>query len=248
MWNLQQENYLPPVHGIRGSNLELHVWGACGPVPSPTPGTVLGSRQRLTFLAEAARIAGEAKADEGVDLINAGASILTGTGNTVIYIWRGRWGWIRGQPYLGPQSPQTIRQKMRSWPYHLSQTWVQWRWSAQMTQWLWRSRGWKLTQVIWISIDESRCYWAGWRPEWAEHSAWLQNSKSGSGKQIHRMSKLKGLQNVEPRETGFQGIFKDVHRVTKLFVGTGSYQLSTSSTNPCVRHVWCQASNFHSEP
>jgi len=38
------------------------------------------------FLAEAAPIAGEAKADERVDLVNAGASILTGAGDALINI------------------------------------------------------------------------------------------------------------------------------------------------------------------
>lgn len=57
----------------------------------PTPLLVLfpGSWRRLTFLAEAAPVAGEAKADKRVDLINAGASVLTGAGDAVIDIWRG---------------------------------------------------------------------------------------------------------------------------------------------------------------
>ena len=76
---------------------EAETWSSiCGKlvVQHPTLLLVLflGSRQRLTFLTEAAPVAGEAKADEGVDLVDAGASILTGAGDAVIYIWRGRWG------------------------------------------------------------------------------------------------------------------------------------------------------------
>lgn len=58
----------------------------------PHPLLFLGFQQRLTFLTEAAPIAWEAKADEGVDLIDAGTSILTGTGDTVVDVWRGEGG------------------------------------------------------------------------------------------------------------------------------------------------------------
>lgn len=60
-------------------------------VQHPTPLLVpfVGSQQRLTFFTQATPIAGEAKADEGIDLIDAGASILTRAGDAVINIWRG---------------------------------------------------------------------------------------------------------------------------------------------------------------
>lgn len=61
----------------------------CGSLQHPSPLPFLGSWQRLTFFTEAARIAGEAKADESVDLIDAGTSILTGAGGTVVDVWRG---------------------------------------------------------------------------------------------------------------------------------------------------------------
>lgn len=57
--------------------------------PAPLLVLFLGSQWRLTFLTDAAPVAGEAKADERVDLVNAGASVLTGAGDTVINIWRG---------------------------------------------------------------------------------------------------------------------------------------------------------------
>lgn len=61
-----------------------------GPTTKPTPWYYFQeSWERLTFLAEAAPIAGEAKADECVHLVNAGASVLTGAGDAVINIWRG---------------------------------------------------------------------------------------------------------------------------------------------------------------
>lgn len=78
--------------GTRGRGLELHVWEACGPAPDPAPVLLLGSWQRLTFLAEASPIAGEAKADEGVDLVDAGATVLTGARDAIVNVWRGRWG------------------------------------------------------------------------------------------------------------------------------------------------------------
>lgn len=78
--------------GTRGRDLELHVWEACGPAPDSASVLFLGSWQRLTFLAEASPIAGEAKAGEGVDLVDAGATVPTGAGDAVVNIWRGRWG------------------------------------------------------------------------------------------------------------------------------------------------------------
>ena len=64
------------------------------PISAPDSASVLflGSWQRLTFLAEASPIAGEAKAGEGVDLVDAGATVPTGAGDAVVNIWRGRWG------------------------------------------------------------------------------------------------------------------------------------------------------------
>lgn len=75
--------------GTRGRDLEPHVWEACGPAPNPAPVLFLGSWQRLTFLAEASPIAGEAKADEGIDLIDARATVLTGAGDAIVNIWGG---------------------------------------------------------------------------------------------------------------------------------------------------------------
>lgn len=73
-------------HETRDGDLQ-HVWE---PVAQhPPPFLFLGSGQRLTFFAEAAPIAREAKADESIDLIDAGTSILTGAGDTVIDVWRG---------------------------------------------------------------------------------------------------------------------------------------------------------------
>lgn len=56
---------------------------ACGPAPDPLL-YYLGSCSRLTFLAEASPIAGEAKADEGVDLVDAGATVLTGARDAIV--------------------------------------------------------------------------------------------------------------------------------------------------------------------
>lgn len=56
--------------------------------PTPLLELFLGLQQKLTFLAKAAPIAGEAKADKAVDLIDTGASILTGAAEAVINVWQ----------------------------------------------------------------------------------------------------------------------------------------------------------------
>lgn len=79
----------------------------------PHPLLFLGSQQRLTFFTEAAPIAWEAKADEGVDLIDAGTSILTGAGDTVINVWRGEGG-AESEVSL-PSVPSPHRKPGRKW-------------------------------------------------------------------------------------------------------------------------------------
>lgn len=76
---------LSPI-GLTATDPEMETCRVCGSLWPPHP---LLFRDRLTFLTEAACIAGEAKADEGVDLIDAGTSILTGAGDTVVNVWRG---------------------------------------------------------------------------------------------------------------------------------------------------------------
>lgn len=92
----------------------------------PHPLLFLGSQQKLTFLTEAAPVAREAKAGEGVDLVDAGASILTGTGGAVVNVWRGKEGLSQRpaspQATLGSQAPQETRLKMGSGPCQPSWT------------------------------------------------------------------------------------------------------------------------------
>lgn len=79
----------------------------------PHPLLFLGSQQSLTFLTEAAPIAWETKADEGVDLINAGTSVLTGAGDTVVNVWRGEEG-AESEVSL-PLVPSPHRKPGRRW-------------------------------------------------------------------------------------------------------------------------------------
>lgn len=72
-------------HETRDRDLQ-HVWEPVAQHPTP----LLFPESGLTFLAEAAPIAREAKADESIDLVDAGTSILTGAGDTVVDVWRGR--------------------------------------------------------------------------------------------------------------------------------------------------------------
>lgn len=85
-----KQNSLPPTVCLLDSQSWNQSWRPVARHPPPL--LFLGSRQRLTFLTEAAPIAWEAKAGEGVDLIDAGTSILTGTGDTVVDVWRGEGG------------------------------------------------------------------------------------------------------------------------------------------------------------
>jgi hypothetical protein len=48
-----------------------------------------GPQWTLTFLTQAAPIAGEAEADKAIDLVNTGASVLAGAAGTVVNVWRG---------------------------------------------------------------------------------------------------------------------------------------------------------------
>lgn len=57
-------------------------WGH--PAPCTSPPCPKGGC--LTFLTQAAPVAGEAEADEGVDLVDAGAAILAGAGQAIVHV------------------------------------------------------------------------------------------------------------------------------------------------------------------
>lgn len=93
-------------HGTCDGELKPVAW-------HPPPLLFLGSQQRLTFLTEAAAVAGEAKADEGVHLIDARPSVLTGAGDTVVNVCREKGG--AASEVSLPLAPSPHKKPGRRW-------------------------------------------------------------------------------------------------------------------------------------